>query len=649
MIAYSTSLGNGFVWDDFKQIVMNPDLKASAPWGSLFSSDVWGHAHRDRPAQTNYYRPLQMVSYRMTSELFGLEARDLHILSVALALVAALTALVVYLKLTGRLAKAFVAAALFAIHPVHSEAVDWISALPEIGCTIFVLAAFGLFLRICDQESCMMPAGTSGQRPWALWCLTLLMFAVALLWKETAVVFPIVVAGYIFCAKSGTLGQRLRWSARLSLPFWGVLVAYLALRLRVLGFVAARQRIWDLSPFQVTLNSFYLMAAYWWKLVVPVHLNAYYVFSPVRSILEPRAILGILFVAISCLAMCYGLRRSPLVTFGALWVFVTLLPVMDIYALGRNVFAERYLYLPSFGACLLAAGTAGAAMKRLPEKVQRPISALLLVGVLGWFSAETLRRNPDWRDDATLFRQTLVSSPNAPFVHFMVASTEGDDSVSAGSAEAHYLRAVDLAESENPPDLLDVSRAYGGLSSLYADRGDYVHALEILHRWRSIVPGQPEMDIDEGTVLLRTGNWREAEPLLNRALAASPQNENVLSALGLLAWQYKQNPREAIDLFNRALAIHTAKDSFQASLHNNLGSVYGDLGQFAAALEQFQSAVATTPGDAEYHTNLATALAALQRYDEATAEANRALRIDANYAPARALLRELDTRAGHER
>lgn len=147
--------------------------------------------------------------------------------------------------------------------------------------------------------------------------------------------------------------------------------------------------------------------------------------------------------------------------------------------------------------------------------------------------------------------------------------------------------------------------------------------------------------------MLRTGKWREAEPLLNRAVAARPQNENVLNALGLLAWEYKHNPEEALRLFTRALAIHTAKDSFRASLHNNLGSVYGDLQQFNAAIEQFQSAIAISPGEAEYHTNLATALAAVQRYDEATAEAKSARRIDPDYAPARALLQELNTRVVH--
>src|SRR5580700_8161830 len=447
LIAYAGSLSNGFVWDDNQQIVMNPDLQPGAPWSHLFSSDVWGYRHRDQPGHTNYYRPLQMASYRLTAEWLGLQSRSLHILSVLFALAAVLAAFVVYLKLTRRLAFAFPAAVLFAVHPVHSEAVDWISALPELGCATFILIAFSLFLsargQSSDQSSDM--AAHRIPRQWFLLSLSLLAFATALLWKETALVFPAIIAAYVFCLAPNNFQQGLRSSARLSFPFWCVLASYLALRFRILGFLSMHQRIWQLTPFQDALNAFHLMALYWWKLIAPLHLNAYYVFSPVRSIADPRAIAGILFVILACLAIYYGFRRAPLAVFAALWVFITLLPVMNIYALGRNVFAERYLYLPSVGFCLLTALIGASAIKRFPEKFQKPLAAFLLTAVVVWFSWETFARNPDWHDDATLFGATLASSPDAPFVHFMVAATQSDNPADSQSVEAHYLQAIALA------------------------------------------------------------------------------------------------------------------------------------------------------------------------------------------------------------
>jgi tetratricopeptide (TPR) repeat protein len=647
LIAYAGTVSSGFVWDDNQQIVMNPALRAGSPWTHLFSSDVWGYAHRDQSAHSNYYRPLQMVSYRVAAEWFGLQPQYLHILSVLFALAAVLAAFSVYLKLTQRLAIAFAAAALFAVHPVHSETVDWISALPELGGATFILIAFGLFLsargQTSDQTSDQSTdlTATRPHKHWLLLCLSLLAFALALLWKETAMVFPAIIAAYVFCLAPDNFRKRLRDSARLSFPFWCVLAGYLALRFRILGFLSTHQRIWQLTPFQDALNAFHLMALYWWKLIAPLHLNAYYVFSPVRSIADPRAIVGILFVTMACLAIYYGFGRAPLAVFAALWVFITLLPVMNIYALGRNVFAERYLYLPSVGFCLLAALIVASAIQRLPEKVREPLAAFLLTAVVVWFSWETFARNPDWHDDATLFGATLASSPDAPFVHFMVAATQSDNPADSQSVEAHYLQAIALARSENPPDALDLARSQQGLASFYADRGDYARALQILQQWREFVQNDPELDAEEGLILLKSGRWQDAEPLLNRAFAARPHDENVLNALGLLAWEYKRNLDEAEQYFSRALAIHTPKDDFQASLHNNLGGVYGDRQQLSSAVEQFESAVAISPGDAEYHTNLAAALAAMNRYDEAAAEVKIALKISPDYPPARAVLQRL--------
>ncbi len=644
LIAYAGSLSNGFVWDDNQQIVMNPDLRPDAPWSHLFSADVWGYKHRDQPGHTNYYRPLQMVSYRLTAEWFGLQSQPFHLLSVLFALAAVLAAFTVYLKLTGRLGVAFAAAALFAVHPVHSEAVDWISALPELGCATFFLISFALFLSTQDRGLDPTPTRRFLPLHWALLCLSLLAFAAALLWKETAMVFPAIIAAYAVCLSPGHFKERVLSSVKVSAPFWCVLAIYLVLRFRMLGSLAMHQRIWGLTNFQVGLNIFHLLAQYWWKLIAPLHLNAYYLFSPVRSIADPRAMVGILFVALACVAIGYALGRAPLIAFTALWVFITLLPVMNIYALGRNVFAERYLYLPSVGFCLLAAAIAALAMERLPQNFRKPLSALLLVAVVAWFSAVTFARNPDWHDDATLFRQTLALSPDAPFVHFMVAATENESDHQAESAEAHYLQAIALARDENPPDSLDLARSYEGLASFYSDRRDYPRALQVLRQWRDAVPGAPELDAEEGLILLKSGRWQEAEPLLSRAFAAHPQDENVLNALGLLAWEHKRNLDEAGSYFTRALAIHTAKDDFQASLHNNLGGVYGDLQQFPLALEQFESAVAISPEDAEYRTNLAVALAELNRYDEAATEIKIALRIAPNYPPARAVLERLQRR-----
>jgi len=448
-----------------------------------------------------------------------------------------------------------------------------------------------------------------------------------------------VIAAYALCVRSGAFVQRLIPALRLSLPYWLVLAAYLVTRLRILGFVAIRQRIWELTPLQTGLNMLHLVSLYWWKLALPVHLNAYYVFSPIRSVWDIRVLAGAVFIAAAGIAIAYALRRAPLIAFSAVWVFVTLLPVMNIYGVGRNVFAERYLYLPSFGFCLLVVLLADLTIRRFPAQTRLPVAAALLAVVVLCFSFQTWERNRAWANDGTLFQETLLSSPDAPFVQFMVASTEKDGAPQV--AEEHYLEAIRLAQSEQPPDLLDLSRSYEGLISLYSDRGEHDRAADVLRQWRSAVPSEPQADIEEGLLLLQAGQWRQAEPLLRKASLAAPQNENVWNALGLLAWQYLRDPDNAITCFSRALDIHTARDQFRASLYNNLGGVYGDREEFALAIEHFQDAVAISPANAEYHTNLATAMAAVAHYRDAQTEVDAALKIEPGYAPARELQGQL--------
>jgi tetratricopeptide (TPR) repeat protein len=223
----------------------------------------------------------------------------------------------------------------------------------------------------------------------------------------------------------------------------------------------------------------------------------------------------------------------------------------------------------------------------------------------------------------------------------MVASTQSDESPGSADAEQNYLQAISLAKQETPQDRLDLVAAYKGLASLYADRSDNQRALQMLASAREIAPADPEIDSEEGLILVRAGRWSEAGPLLEKTIEADPENENVLSTLGLMAWQYHHNLTKAVEWFSRALAAHPEQDGFSASVHNNLGGVYGEQGDYVSSIAQYRLAVAISPQDPEYHTNLANALGAAKRYDEARSEAEAALQIAPDDPAARAVLQNL--------
>jgi tetratricopeptide (TPR) repeat protein len=151
------------------------------------------------------------------------------------------------------------------------------------------------------------------------------------------------------------------------------------------------------------------------------------------------------------------------------------------------------------------------------------------------------------------------------------------------------------------------------------------------------------VDGEEGLILTQIGRWPEAEAALRKAVAISPNDANVLNALGLIAWQRDGHLDEAAAYFSKALGVHTEADDFNASVHSNLGAVYGQQGRFSDAIAQFQNAVQIAPGDPEYLTNLATAFRALGRIDDARRALQAALAAAPDYDPARVALEQIGT------
>ena len=646
LVAYFNSLHNGWVWDDNQQIAMNPDLRPGAPLGRAFAGDVWSFQHPGTRGRLNYFRPMQTLTYRLVISLFGLDPFAFHSVNLGFHLLATLLGFAVFWRITSRMVGAFAAAEIFAVHPIHTEAVDWASALPDIGCTAFLALAFLFFIEARSPARAAANA-RSRLRRIACWAISFLGFSVALLWKETAMVFPLLIAVWmlLFGEASRALKRCFRAITRSS-PYWGILALYLLLRFRILGFLAVRQQNWELSPLSFALTVLDLMRSYWWKLLVPFPLNAYYVFSPVKNFVDPRAALAILFALAAGAGIWFAARRAPLVAFSALWVFLTLIPVLNLYGIGHNVFTERYLYLPSLGFCPLMILLVSSGAGWPPASVRKPVAIAALACLLAAFTWLTLRRNPDWKDDATFFTRTLAQSPQAPFLHYMAASLQTPDESGDASAEEHYRQAIALAEKESPPDWLYMSLAYEGLSSVYASRGEMDRALAALDKVRQINPADPEVDAQQGFILEQAGRWDEAEKFVRRAAAQFPENPNVLNALGLLTWQRYHQLEEAAGYFTKAIALHSIADDFGASLHNNLGAVYEIQGKTEDAVREFRTAVAIAPRDPEFQTHLAAALAIQGRLDEARSTLLVTLSLDPGYQPARDVLRRLDSQQG---
>jgi tetratricopeptide (TPR) repeat protein len=615
---YSGSLENGFVWDDHEQILRNPNLLGSSAWTALFASSVWGFQHPGEHARDNQYRPMQMLTYRMTGEASGFNARPFHWVSLLFHFAACLLFYAVVYRLTQSVGMAAAAAFLFAAHPIHSEAVDWISSLGDLGCAVFFLLSFLLYLR-------------------GVWVGSVAAFGVALLWKEMAAMLPVVIAAHMLLFGGW---RRLR----VTVAYWVVFAGYLLLRFHALGTLYAAQRDWVLSPFEYALTVVHLAAMYWWKLIWPLPLMGYHVFVPVASLGDARFWAAILFLGGMIAAGVYVRRGEPLIAFSVAWVFLTLVPVLNLYALGRNVFAERYLYIPSAGFCLLVVLLGQKALSFLPGGYRLWVGAGGLALITAFYGEAAIARGPVWKDNMTFFSRSLEESPDSAFLNNSVAEMLRAERRDPQIAAQHYTEAIALAERWNPPEKLQISIAYVGLAYLAAQASEFDGALRDLDLAEAADPLNNEVRVARGSILTQAGRWAEAKKALLAVLERNPNDEVAVSALGIVAWQGEHAYPEAVGYMERALRL-PASDIMKSSIHENLGAVYCEMERCADALPHFQAAIQLDPGDPKFYVNFGTALRLSGRSAEAKEQFLRALQIDSGYEPARSALARLEDEA----
>ncbi len=542
---YANTLLNGFVVDDDHQVVDNPWVTSPGHLPEIISSGVWEFESR----VSSYYRPLMHVLYRVTYVVFGLKPWAFHLVNILLH--AAVTALVFLLarRLWGEdsaptpwfLAPPFLAALIYAVHPIHTESVAWIAGVTDVSFAFFYLLA--LYLYAC--------AGSGWGLPYAL---SLVSFLLAMLCKEPAATLPFILLAYEFLFPCGARSWR-RIGLRLA-PFGVALLAYAGVRAWALGGLAPMTQSAPVGPFAYTLDVLLLFSRYVLMLIFPVSLNFWHIFRPPTSVFSGEVAAAALITGLFS-AMVFLMRSYRQVLFASALTVVPLLPAFYVSGLTQgieNAFAERYLYLPSAGFVLLVAATVDWLLRRSPTVA--PIVAVGLAALVGSFSIGTVERNIVWRDAYSLWSDAARKSPASAIVR--------------------------------------LNHGYALLSRQRLDEGRN----EIGEALR-LNPGLLDDMLAKGVFYSQKGLTKKAILEFHFILAAKPDFAPAHYNLGVL---YESLGRidQAIREYEATVAI---QPDF-ADAHNNLGIAYAERGLTDKAVAHLEAAVRLSPSNPEFAANL---------------------------------------------
>jgi tetratricopeptide (TPR) repeat protein len=623
-LPYVNSLRNGFVYDDADQVLANPYIRNFQHLREIFTSSVWSYMGDFRSA-TNYYRPLMTLGYLVCYRLFGLRAFGFHLAS----LLANVGVVFILFLLTRRMFHservAVLTATIFALHPIHTEAVDWIAAVTELELAIFYLLTFWLFLgsvRPGGKWSVLGQIGMAGS------------FVGAMLSKEQALTLPLLATLYEHLVREDR--AETSWVRKLSRygVLWLLSGAYLVVRARFLGGLVPSQQRTDFGPAGVVVSAGALLAQYFWKLLWPARLCAYYEFPNEIALLLPWMLGGCVVLALCAWGFEALGRASRPAAFGVVWFLATLAPVLNVHWMANNVFTERYLYLSSVGFCWIL-GWAGArlwAVLAVRNKGWR--AALLAVACLtGALSViRIVKRNRDWRDNETLYTSTLVISPDAFYIHNNLGTVYWGRGDWKG-AEKEWREALRLAPNNE--------YVLHNLGLLAREEKQYEEAVGFFLRALQVKPNYMDAHLNLGKTYAAMGRVQEAELQLRDAAVLSPLSVWAHNALGEF-YLDQRRLSEAEEQFRRSLEIEPTREG-----NWDLGLVHWLRGDREEAERAFKTAEALSPSSSRAHFMLGLLYSDSGRTADAIREYRTGLQFDPTNPEALATLKKLESQAPH--
>ncbi|MBU1811315.1 MAG: tetratricopeptide repeat protein, partial [Candidatus Omnitrophica bacterium] len=636
-------------FDDNHMIVENVFIKSAKYFSEFFKGFVTSY-----PIPKGMCRPLLMLTFGFNYSQGGLSPIGYHIINILFHF---LNACLLYFLLKflnksrspaaqGRDKSVprglmFIITLLFVVHPLNTEAVTYISSRSDLMVTFFILSGFFLYLK-------------------GKYTLTCLMYIAALLTKETALCFPILILGYylLFHHSNSHLPRSLCLKDKKIIFF---IVSLIAITLSYCyyyetfysgGLSTGNPRsLLSNTLIQSWVAFFYLKLFLW-----PCSLNILHWNPSLTSLFQIEAYLALLGLT-SLIILIFILRKAyPLVSLGIFWYTTWLLP--KFYARLDFVACEHHFYLPSIGAYIvLTVILSSLYLKR--KKYFLYISA----GVISLFSLLTFLRNYEYKDAVLFWKISSQRNPKSAYIHnevgreylkrnklnraegkfkkaLMFSKRAADTIISKKMLSAVYYHKKNYHQAEkllnellklNPPP----PGTYEGLGKIYLEMAKEKEAITFWNKELSLYPQRPSIYVQFGLYYLKKKEFIKAEDFFQKARQKNPDFYLSYYGLGKI-WENNKDYDKAIKYYQKALSLNPAC----AYSHYALGRLYGKMGNFLA-LGELEKTIELDSNFARAHNDLAVLYASMNPPNWELAKKHIEIAKALGYSVKKTLLKEI--------
>ena len=585
-LLYSNTLEHQFVLDDYSVIKENQLTKG----GTSSLKEIFTSSYREGYGnnEKNLYRPLTKVMFAIEWQLSPNNPHFHHLINVlmyAFVCVLLFFVLIRYTKINIYLL--FITALLFAAHPIHTEVVANIKSRDELSSMLFLLLSLVCISKYVSSNKIGMLIGT------------LLCFFLALLSKESAIVYVAIAPLFIYFFTETPLKKNLKITGLLA----AAAILYMILHVKIIGSIGIKNipvidnsLLYTSDLIQQKATAIMILGKYFLLMLIPYPLCSDYSFNTI-PIVTSLANSEFLFALILHVFLLYyaikKIKEKHIVSFCILFYLAAMALASNIFMLIGTHLAERLLFFPSIAFCMASVFLLSKLFKINSTETALKTgsifninkSLLIVTGlILILYSAKTYSRNKDWKSDTTLFGRDLKTVPNSAHMLFYYANNLANkDSLNAvKDPKERELRLINAQKSiKKALDLYELfPDAHNVAGRIYYEQKNYEASFKSYNRALEMNPGKGMYHNNAGTCLFSIGNYVEAAKAFQKAIDIDKYDAdarcNLGSAYGAMGEAYKAQK----DLANANKMFMLAIESFKkvTQIDPNYKSAYQFIG-----------------------------------------------------------------------